>query len=60
MKACKKCQRIITENFPRWKKDNPEQRYLQCPHCHDLEEIGVKQSKLGEKSVKGGKNKNEK
>jgi len=49
MKSCKKCNRIITENFSQWKKDNPQQRYLQCPYCFNLEEIGVKQSKLGEK-----------
>ena len=56
MKTCKKCQRIIVEDWENYKKENPEQRYLQCPYCFNLEEIGVKQSKLNVKEKrKGGK-----
>ncbi len=54
MKSCKKCKRIIIEDFPSWLKNNPQSAYLQCPYCNTLEEIGVIQTKLNGKKSKGG------
>ena len=57
MKSCKFCRRIIVEDWENYKKLNPQQAYLQCPYCHHLEEIGVKQSKLNGKEKKEALNK---
>lgn len=40
-KRCEKCGRIIVEDFERYLEENPEQRWIQCPYCLEMEELNA-------------------
>jgi len=41
MKVCKRCKRIIINDFEEWLRKNPDAVYIQCPYfdCMELEKI---------------------
>jgi DNA-directed RNA polymerase subunit RPC12/RpoP len=36
---CRKCKKIIIEDWEAWLKENQHQAYVQCPYCWHLEKI---------------------
>lgn len=36
---CKRCKKIIIENWEEWIKENPEAEYYQCPYCACFNEV---------------------
>ena len=38
-KKCRKCKRIIVEDWLKWLKENKHQNYIQCCYCFHLEEL---------------------
>jgi DNA-directed RNA polymerase subunit RPC12/RpoP len=38
-KRCRKCGRIIIEDFEKYLEENKEQAWLQCPYCFYMERI---------------------
>lgn len=39
MKTCLICKKIIVEDFEKWREENPESNYLECPYCNYREKI---------------------
>jgi hypothetical protein len=39
MKKCRYCKKIIVENFHKWLKENPKEKYIQCCYCGELEQV---------------------
>jgi len=38
-KRCKRCRKIVIEDWEEWLNKNLHQAYLQCPYCFYLEEL---------------------
>lgn len=38
-KRCKKCRRVIIEEWEIYLINNPNQAWIQCPYCYAMEEI---------------------
>lgn len=38
-KICRKCHKIIINDYEKWLEENKEQHWIQCPYCFELEEI---------------------
>ena len=38
-KRCAKCNKIIVENWEKWRIENEHSNFLQCPYCFELEEL---------------------
>lgn len=38
-KRCKYCKKIIVEDWEKWLIENPQQVYIQCNYCYELERI---------------------